>query len=91
MANKGESKGKGFYNRDDKGITPYNLRNCAYINEFAKPKIVWNPVSGEYFFAYSKETMYFNNSLFMITDKQYKENFLLYILGLMNSTLYKFL
>ncbi len=91
VANKGESKGKGFYNRDDKGITPYNLRNCAYINEFAKPKIVWNPVSGEYFFAYSKETMYFNNSLFMITDKQYKENFLLYILGLMNSTLYKFL
>lgn len=86
-----QSKGKGFYNRDDKGITPYNLRNCAYLPEFAKPKIVWNPVSGEYFFSYLKEVMYFNNSLFMITHKQNKEEFLLSVLGLMNSTLYRFL
>lgn len=27
--------------RRDKGDTPYNLRNCAYIEDFAKPKIVW--------------------------------------------------
>ncbi|MGM9068017.1 type IIG restriction enzyme/methyltransferase, partial [Campylobacter jejuni] len=33
--------------RSDKGLTPYNLRNCAYIEEFEKEKIVWNPVSGE--------------------------------------------
>ncbi|MBD5166378.1 MAG: class I SAM-dependent DNA methyltransferase [Helicobacter sp.] len=43
--------------------------NIAYYNEFAKPKIVWNPVSGEYFFSYIKEMMYFNNSLFMMTHK----------------------
>ena len=40
----------------------------AYHQEFAKEKIVWNPVSGEYFFTHIKETMYFNNSLFMMTD-----------------------
>ena len=27
--------------RADKGDTPYNLRNCAYMEEFDKPKIVW--------------------------------------------------
>ncbi|EGL8791985.1 class I SAM-dependent DNA methyltransferase, partial [Campylobacter jejuni] len=32
--------------RADKGLTPYNLRNCAYLDEFEKEKIVWNPVSG---------------------------------------------
>lgn len=30
--------------RDDKGDTPYNLRNCAYIEEFAKPKIVYSEI-----------------------------------------------
>ncbi|ELK3776858.1 class I SAM-dependent DNA methyltransferase, partial [Campylobacter coli] len=37
--------------RTDKGLTPYNLRNCAYLDEFEKEKIVWNPVSGEYLFS----------------------------------------
>ena len=41
--------------------------NIAYYQEFEKEKIVWNPVSGEYFFTHIKETMYFNNSLFMMT------------------------
>ena len=27
--------------RADKGDTPYNLRNCAYMEDFNKPKIVW--------------------------------------------------
>ena len=27
--------------RDDQGDTPYNLRNCAYWQDFEKPKIVW--------------------------------------------------
>ena len=27
--------------RVDKGDTPYNLRNCAYLEDFSKPKIVW--------------------------------------------------
>ena len=28
-------------NRSDKGDTPYNLRNCAYMEDFSKQKIVW--------------------------------------------------
>ena len=27
--------------RADKGDSPYNLRNCAYLEDFSKPKIVW--------------------------------------------------
>ena len=27
--------------RTDRGDTPYNLRSCAYMNDFSKPKIVW--------------------------------------------------
>jgi len=27
--------------RADKGDTPYNLRNCAYLEDFSRPKIVW--------------------------------------------------
>ncbi|MCM1222710.1 MAG: Eco57I restriction-modification methylase domain-containing protein, partial [Lachnospiraceae bacterium] len=42
-----QGKGKGFYNRDDKGITPYNLRNCAYLPEFAKPKIIYSEIVRE--------------------------------------------
>ena len=28
--------------RADKGDTPYNLRNCAYMDDFSKPKIVYS-------------------------------------------------
>ena len=29
-----------IYKRADKGDTPYNLRNCAYMEDFNKPKII---------------------------------------------------
>jgi hypothetical protein len=28
-------------NRDDHGITPYNLRSCSYMDEFSKQKIIY--------------------------------------------------
>ena len=58
-------------NKDETGIRYewYCLQRYGanYYQEFEKEKIVWNPVSGEYFFTHIKETMYFNNSLFMMT------------------------
>ena len=30
--------------RADKGDTPYNLRNCAYLEDFNKPKIIWKRI-----------------------------------------------
>ena len=35
---------KEISKRADKGDTPYNLRNCAYLDDFNKPKIVWKRV-----------------------------------------------
>ena len=37
--------------RADQGDTPYNLRNCAYMDDFAKPKIVWGEISDRTKFA----------------------------------------
>jgi len=31
--------------RTDKGDTPYNLRNCAYMDDFNKQKLIWIELS----------------------------------------------
>ncbi|RVY24377.1 class I SAM-dependent DNA methyltransferase [Helicobacter pylori] len=64
---------------------------ASYYQEFEKEKIVWNPVSGEYFFTFIKDEIYFNNSLFMMTSKTLKTRDFYYICGLLNTTLYKWL
>ena len=74
--------------RQDKGDTPYNLRNCAYIEDFSKQKIVWTPVNNEYRFALVDAGYFFNNSIFMITSNG-NEN-LKIILSVMNSILFIF-
>ncbi|WP_290438334.1 TaqI-like C-terminal specificity domain-containing protein, partial [Synergistes jonesii] len=37
--------GERLVHRADQGDTPYNLRNCAYLEDFLKPKIVWGEIS----------------------------------------------
>ena len=45
--------------RDDKGITPYNLRSCAYMEEFNKQKIAFPAImtGGAFFSIVPKEYM----------------------------------
>ena len=38
--------------RTDKGDTPYNIRNCAYMEDFSKPKIIWGEISDKSKFAF---------------------------------------
>ena len=38
--------------RADQGDTSYNLRNCAYLDEFSKPKIIWKRVGSIIRFSY---------------------------------------
>ncbi len=45
--------------RQDQGVTPYNLRNCAYIEEFKKEKIVYQEMVQRSSFVYDKENNYF--------------------------------
>ena len=67
--------------RADKGETPYNLRNCAYLDDFNKPKIVWGNLNLRASYSLAPSGMYLNAPSNMIVPAS---NSLLYIL---NSTI----
>ena len=69
--------------RADKGDTPYNLRNCAYVDDFSKPQIVWIELSDDPKFAYAENITSVNTVFFMTGDN------ILHLLGLLNSKLVK--
>ena len=52
--------------RADKGDTPYNLRNCAYLDDFSKPKIVYREISIEMEACLAPSNWMLNNKLYMI-------------------------
>lgn len=53
--------------RQDKGDTPYNLRNCAYMEDFNKQKIIYSEITDAPNFAFDKKGEYYiNNKVFMI-------------------------
>jgi len=57
--------------REDQGDTPYNLRNCAYLREFGKPKIMWGELSDKPKFAYDKDGRYYClNTVFFFTGER---------------------
>jgi len=58
--------------RDDKGITPYNLRSCAYLEEFEKEKIVFQEMVHEASFAFDKYNKFCNDTGRIITGKNIK-------------------
>ena len=68
--------------RQDKGHTPYNLRNCAYLEEFSKEKLLWMDMSNRGRFAYSNAEMYCNDKGFIMTGRSLK-----YLCAILNSTL----
>ena len=70
--------------RADRGDTPYNLRNCAYIEDFSKQKIVYSDISERLNFQIIEKEMYFNNTIYLITSET--EN-LDYLLRFLNSNL----
>ena len=41
--------------RADQGDTAYNLRNCAYLDEFSQPKIIWKRVGSIIRFSYDEK------------------------------------
>ena len=67
--------------RADKGDTPYNLRNCAYLEDFFKPKITWGNLNLEGTYSYAPEGMFINApSPFIATTN-------IAILHILNSTI----
>lgn len=67
--------------RADKGDTPYNLRNCAYFEDFFKPKITWGNLNLGGAYSYAPEGMFINApSSFIATTN-------IAILHILNSTI----
>ena len=55
--------------RADKGDTPYNLRNCAYVEDFSKQQIVWIELSDEPKFALAENITSVNTVFFLTAIK----------------------
>lgn len=71
--------------RADKGDTPYNLRNCAYLEDFLKPKIVYPNMTKYMPFVYDNKSYITNQKCFIITGK-----FVAYLTAFFNSSLFKY-
>ena len=70
--------------RADKGDTPYNLRNCAYLEDFNKPKIIYPDICTFLSFELDTSCFYLSNTAyFLITEK---EEHLKYFLRVLNSS-----
>ena len=72
--------------RADQGDTPYNLRNCAYIEDFYKQKIVWKAVGKNLAFSILEEGKFLTAPASFITS----EKGLYYILGFLCSSFGKY-
>lgn len=72
--------------RQDKGITPYNLRNCAYLEDFEKSKIVWKEMGSSPAFTLDNKNYYANDTCRIITGDN-----LHYLVAIFNSKCWDFI
>ena len=74
--------------RGDKGVTPYNLRSCDYLEEFNKPKIIYPNMTSIFPFCYDESGTLTNQKCFFITTYDDSVN-LKYLTAILNSKLCK--
>lgn len=55
--------------RADQGETAYNLRNCAYLDGFSRPKIIWKRVGSIIRFSYDEKGVFGLDSTCFATGK----------------------
>ena len=72
--------------RADKGDTPYNLRNCAYLDDFNQPKIIFQEIVQESQFLLDFDKHFFCNDTGRIIIGEH----LYHLLGILNSELFFF-
>ncbi|MCQ2630947.1 class I SAM-dependent DNA methyltransferase [Helicobacter pylori] len=73
--------------RCDQGDTPYHLRNCAYLEDFEKEKIVYPETSQGAYFVYENSGIFLEKTAFMIVSDAYN---LKLLTALLNSKLVTF-
>ena len=69
--------------RADQGDTPYNLRNCAYLEEFMRPKIIYREIGFEMDACIAPANWFVNNKLYLITGDNIE-----YLLAFLNSKVF---
>ena len=81
--------------RDDKGVTPYNLRNCAYMDDvtpynlrncaymddFFKPKIVYGQFQDGAEYSFAEEGVFLSSNEYMLITHNYSSKTLLAFLN----------
>lgn len=86
---------KGIEKRADQGDTPYNLRNCAYMEDFSKQKIIYpgimriaksNQANFPRFALDNEEHFFFGNDCYFLVGKDLE-----YLWLILNSTLLGYL
>ncbi len=68
--------------RYDKGRTPYNLRNCAFHEDFSKEKLFWLDLAEKGRFAYDAGEFFGVNTAYIMTGQSIK-----YLSAILNSNL----
>ena len=81
---KARKKTEKISTRADKGDTPYNLRNCAYMEDFSKPKIVWGNLNLTPNYALVENNSFINAPSSMIVPASK------YLLAILNSKIADF-
>ena len=71
--------------RADKGDTPYNLRNCAYLDDFLQPKLIYPETTQGASFAYDETGIFLDKTCFMMITKYAR-----YIQATLSSQLFEF-
>ncbi|EAK0442167.1 class I SAM-dependent DNA methyltransferase [Campylobacter lari] len=78
---------KTLEKRTDKGKTPYNLRNCAYLEEFEKEKIVYSEIVRKpQFYLDTKLNFYAEATSFILTGENLK-----YLIAFLNNDFVAFI
>lgn len=71
--------------RSDKGITPYHLRNCAYIDDFSKPKIIYPNMTKFLPFTLDVDGNFLNDKCFILSGEK-----LYFLVAFLNSKIFHF-
>ncbi|QGN23684.1 Eco57I restriction-modification methylase domain-containing protein [Elizabethkingia anophelis] len=72
--------------RQDQGDDWTNLRNCAYIDQFSKPKIIYREISQNFDFAFDQNGDYiFIDTVWMMQGEKLE-----YLITLLNSSIFKY-
>ena len=71
--------------RADKGDTPYNLRNCAYVDDFNQPKIIYPNMTKYMPFVFDDSSFMTNQKCFIVTGAN-----LSFLTAFLNSSLFKY-